>query len=67
MTHSKSVFGKGGNTPMKIYSYSDSAKPFITKNLSTHTQILDNQIPILGDPEPNAIAAGILSMIGNPD
>ena len=54
---------KGGNTPMKIYSYLDSGKPVLATRLSTHTQVLDDKIAVLTLPDPNSMAEGIISLI----
>jgi len=56
---------KGGNTPMKIYSYIDSGKPVIATNLPTHTQVLDKNIAVLVEPDPKAMARGLISLIKN--
>lgn len=49
----------GTNTPLKIYSYLKSGKPVVATNLWTHTQVLNSEIAILVDPEPEGIAKGI--------
>ena len=54
---------KGGNTPMKIYSYLDSGKPVLATRLPTHTQVLDDKIAILTMPEPEAMAQGFIALI----
>jgi glycosyltransferase involved in cell wall biosynthesis len=56
---------KGGNTPMKIYSYLDSGKPVLATRLSTHTQVLDDKIAVLTLPDPNSMAEGIISLIAD--
>ena len=58
---------QGENTPMKIYSYLDSGRPLLATCLPTHTQVLDNQIALLVQPEPKAIADGIISLIDDID
>ncbi|ETX12741.1 hypothetical protein OCH239_17385 [Roseivivax halodurans JCM 10272] len=50
---------QGRNTPMKIYSYLDSGRPLIATRLETHTQVLDDDIAMLVDPEPDAMAEGL--------
>ncbi|UWQ21574.1 glycosyltransferase family 4 protein [Jannaschia sp. W003] len=50
---------QGRNTPMKIYSYLDSGRPLLATRLPTHTQVLDDAIAILADPEPEAMAAAL--------
>ena len=58
---------QGENTPMKIYSYLDSGRPLLATCLPTHTQVLDNQIALLVQPEPKAMADGIISLIDDID
>jgi len=50
---------KGSNTPMKIYSYLDSGKPLVATRLLTHTQVLDDSIAYLVDPEPEQMAGAL--------
>jgi glycosyltransferase involved in cell wall biosynthesis len=54
---------QGQNTPMKIYSYLDSGKPLIATRLPTHTQVLDDQIALLVNPDPHAMADGLISLL----
>lgn len=42
----------GTNTPMKIYSYLASGVPIAATRLETHTQVLDDRIAVLAEPEP---------------
>ncbi len=53
----------GNNTPLKIYSYLRSGKPVIATRHITHTQVLDDRVAILTEPEPEAFAAGIVEAI----
>ncbi len=50
----------GTNTPLKIYSFLKSGKPVVATNLWTHTQVLNDKIAVLVDPNPQSLAAGIL-------
>lgn len=54
---------QGNNTPMKIYSYLDSGRPVLATRLATHTQVLDDQIAQLADPEPQAFASAMAELI----
>jgi Glycosyltransferase len=54
---------KGQNTPMKIYSYLDSGKPLLATRISTHTQVLDDQIALLVKPEPEDMADGLIRLL----
>ncbi len=57
----------GQNTPLKIYSYLQSGRPIVATNLETHTQVLDDRTAILVDPEPQAMAEGILTVLKDSD
>lgn len=50
----------GTNTPMKIYSFLESGKAIVATNLSTHTQVLNEQVAVLTEPSPREFAKGIL-------
>jgi glycosyltransferase involved in cell wall biosynthesis len=56
----------GTNTPLKIYSYLQSGKPIVATNIRTHTQVLDANAALLVNPEPEAFARGILSVLDDP-
>jgi EAL domain-containing protein (putative c-di-GMP-specific phosphodiesterase class I)/glycosyltransferase involved in cell wall biosynthesis len=58
---------KGKNTPMKIYSYLASAKPVLATCLPTHTQVLSPQVAYLAGATPEAFAAGMCELAGNPE
>ncbi len=55
----------GTNTPMKIYTYMAAKRPIVATNLSTHTQVLDGDSALLVAPTPEALAAGIASLLGD--
>jgi glycosyltransferase involved in cell wall biosynthesis len=55
----------GKNTPMKIYSYLGSGRAVIATNLETHTQVLDDSLALLVEPEPDAFAQGLLKLSQN--
>lgn len=57
----------GTNTPLKIYSYLRSGRPIVATNLITHTQVLNPEIAVLTDPEPQAFANGIIEALSNPE
>ncbi len=48
---------------MKIYSYLDSGKPLLATRLPTHTQVLDNQIAFLVQPEPKDFGDGLVKLL----
>jgi glycosyltransferase involved in cell wall biosynthesis len=54
---------RGQNTPMKVYSYLDSGRPVIATRLPTHTQVLDDAIALLVDPEPRAMGEGLARLL----
>ncbi|RJX35243.1 MAG: glycosyltransferase [Desulfarculus sp.] len=56
---------QGQNTPMKIYSYLDSGRPLLATRLPTHTQVLDDQIAMLVEPEPAELARGLAALLGD--
>ncbi len=49
----------GSNSPLKIYSYLRSGKPIVATRHITHTQVLDDNVAQLADPNPRAFAAAI--------
>ena len=55
----------GTNTPLKVYAHLASGKPLVATRIEAHTQILDEDICFLAEPEPAAFAAGILEALGN--
>lgn len=56
---------KGNNTPMKIYSYLQSGKPVVATRLSTHTQVMNDDVSVLVEPNTDAMAAGMVDLIGS--
>ena len=55
----------GTNTPLKIYSFLKSGKPVVATNLWTHTQVLNNKISVLVEPEVESLAKGIYFALFN--
>jgi glycosyltransferase involved in cell wall biosynthesis len=58
---------KGLNTPMKIYSYLDSGSAVLATRLRTHTQVLDDHMAYLVDPEPTALGQGLATLLRDPE
>ena len=58
---------KGLNTPMKIYSYLDSGSAVLATRLRTHTQVLDDGVAYLVDPEPAALGRGLAALLRDPE
>ena len=54
---------EGTNTPLKIYEQLASGKPLVATRIWSHTQVLTDEVCILVDPEPEAMATGILAAI----
>lgn len=57
---------KGNNTPMKLYSYLASGKAVLATDLPTHTQALTADTACLAAPEPEAFAAAMRRLAGDP-
>ena len=57
---------RGLNTQMKIYSYMASGKPILATDIPAHNQVLDVSCSVLVEPEPQAMAAGLLKLIRDP-
>ncbi len=58
---------KGLNTPMKIYSYLDSGSAVLATRLRTHTQVLNDGMAYLVDPEPVAFGRGLAELMADPE
>jgi glycosyltransferase involved in cell wall biosynthesis len=56
---------QGRNTPMKVYSYLDSGRPLLATRLPTHTQVLDDEIAMLVDPDPEDVARGLHALLSD--
>ncbi|WP_299652252.1 glycosyltransferase family 4 protein [uncultured Jannaschia sp.] len=49
----------GSNTPLKIYELLDSGKPIVATRILSHTQVLDERVCFMVDPDPAAMAEGL--------
>ena len=58
---------KGTNTPLKIYEAMALGTPLVATRVPSHTQVLDDEICFLADPEPEAFARTILAALEDPD
>jgi glycosyltransferase involved in cell wall biosynthesis len=56
---------KGTNTPLKLYSYLESGKPIVATNLYTHTQVLNEEVAVLTEVDPEGFANGLLKILTN--
>ena len=45
---------------MKIYQYLRAGRPIVATRLLTHTQVLNDEVAILTEPTPEALADGIV-------
>jgi glycosyltransferase involved in cell wall biosynthesis len=50
----------GTNTPLKLYEQLASGKPLVATRVSSHTQVLSDDVCFLVEPEPVSMADGIL-------
>ena len=50
---------KGNNTPLKIYELLALGHPLVATRVLSHTQVLDDSVAYLADPEPAALAAAL--------
>lgn len=56
----------GTNTPLKIYEQLASGKPLVATRIWSHTQVLDDTVCFLVEPEPESMADGLLSALEQP-
>ncbi len=56
---------EGTNTPLKVYEQIASGIPLVATNIYSHTQVLDNEVSFLVEPEPKAFAKGIIQAMKN--
>jgi glycosyltransferase involved in cell wall biosynthesis len=57
----------GTNTPLKIYEQLASGKPLVATRIWSHTQVLNDSVCILVEPDAESIARGLLRAIGDPE
>lgn len=56
---------RGTNTPLKIYQYLRAGLPIVATNIYSHTQVLSDETAELVDPEPVAVARGVLEVLSD--
>lgn len=56
---------EGNNTPLKIYSYLRSGKPVVATRHITHTQVLNDEVSLLTEVNPDSFGKGINQLIEN--
>jgi glycosyltransferase involved in cell wall biosynthesis len=52
---------------MKIYSYLASGRPVVATRLATHTQLLNDDVALLVDVDPDSMAEGLGRLLSNPE
>jgi len=58
---------QGLNTPMKVYSYLDSGVAVMATRLSTHTQVMNDEISMLAEPESKSFSEALLKLLDDND
>ena len=54
---------QGLNTPMKVYSYLDSGVAVLATRLSTHTQVMNDNIAMLAEPDSDDFSKALLKLL----
>ena len=57
----------GTNTPLKVYQQLASGVPIVATRIYSHTQVLDDDVCFLVEPEPQDLARGILDALSDRD
>jgi glycosyltransferase involved in cell wall biosynthesis len=58
---------EGTNTPLKIYEQVASGVPLVATRILSHTQVLNDRICFLVEPDPASMAQGLLAALGDQD
>jgi glycosyltransferase involved in cell wall biosynthesis len=53
----------GTNTPLKIYEQLASGRPLVATRISPHTQVLDDSVCYLVDPDAASLAQGLITAL----
>jgi glycosyltransferase involved in cell wall biosynthesis len=56
----------GGNLPLKIFDYLAAGRPIVATDIPTHRTVLAADRAMLVAPRTDALAAGILAVLGDP-
>ena len=56
---------QGLNTPMKVYSYLDSGVAVLASRLPTHTQVMDDDIAMLVEPDSEHFSKALLKLLAD--
>ncbi|HLA97819.1 MAG TPA: glycosyltransferase family 4 protein [Anaerolineales bacterium] len=57
----------GSTTPLKIYSYLHAGKPIVATKIGAHTQVLNTNTAYLVEPDEEAFAEGITTILRHPE
>ncbi len=57
----------GTNTPLKVYEHLASGRPLIATRIWSHTQVLDESVCFLVEPDPQSLATGIVAALSDRD
>lgn len=58
---------EGTNTPLKIYQQLASGIPLVATNIYSHTQVLNDDVAFLADPEPQPFAEAMIAVMSDDD
>ena len=53
----------GGNLPLKIFDYLAAGRPIVATDISTHRSVLTRRTAVLVEPNADALADGIVSIL----
>ena len=56
----------GGNLPLKIFDYLAAGRPIVATDIPTHRTVLTEDRAVLVAPRTDALARGILTVLGDP-
>jgi glycosyltransferase involved in cell wall biosynthesis len=56
----------GGNLPLKIFDYLAAGRPIVATDISTHRSVLTQHTAVLVEPNAEALASGIVSILCHP-
>jgi glycosyltransferase involved in cell wall biosynthesis len=56
----------GGNLPLKVFDYLAAGRPIVATDIPTHRTVLSEDRAVLVAPETEALAQGILAVLGDP-
>lgn len=55
----------GNNTPLKIYEQLASGRPLVATRVWAHTQVLDDSVCFLVEPDPESVAGGLIAALND--